>query len=234
MSDRKMPMCWKCVSKVIDPNPGGQGGFSLNGCKENAAIHSFRDAESMCPLLQNPHRVVVIISGGAATIEHKPDNVVVEIRDYDVEGDWDEDNIGCKVDSEGSRYQEMIFPAEDIDLGSEQVIVEPDEPPMFRNYYRCPDCNEEWQDEWSCKCDDECPTCSIPYSPYKSEDIINSIGWQPHEDNFPIAGLETFEVYEDLETGKGYHPEVQRWIEIFEGMIEEPTIIPSDKNIPEK
>lgn len=62
-----------------------------------------------------------------------------------------------------------------------------------------------------------------------SENEKVTIGWQPHEDNFPIAGLMTFEVYKDLEMGKGCHPEVKNWIEIFEGMIEEYTLIPSDE-----
>lgn len=46
-----------------------------------------------------------------------------------------------------------------------------DEEAKFRNFYRCDDCSEEWDDEWSCQCDDECPTCGVSYTPYKSEDI---------------------------------------------------------------
>ena len=42
----------------------------------------------------------------------------------------------------------------------------------FRNLYRCGDCGHEWQDEWSCTCDDDCPDCgSRHWTPYKSEDI---------------------------------------------------------------
>jgi hypothetical protein len=25
--------------------------------------------------------------------------------------------------------------------------------------YRCADCGHEWQEEWSCACDSECPEC---------------------------------------------------------------------------
>ncbi len=31
----------------------------------------------------------------------------------------------------------------------------------FVNHYRCPECGEEWQDEWSCACNDECPGCGL-------------------------------------------------------------------------
>lgn len=30
---------------------------------------------------------------------------------------------------------------------------------MFRNHYQCPRYNNEWHDEWSAMCDDDCPTC---------------------------------------------------------------------------
>jgi hypothetical protein len=42
----------------------------------------------------------------------------------------------------------------------------------FRNFYLCPKCGEEWEDEWDCCCDDECPSCGTNnISPYRSEDI---------------------------------------------------------------
>lgn len=36
--------------------------------------------------------------------------------------------------------------------------------------YEC-ECGSTWQDEWSCECDDECPTCGTYVSPAKSEEI---------------------------------------------------------------
>lgn len=42
----------------------------------------------------------------------------------------------------------------------------------FRNFYHCDDCDTKWEDEWSCCCDDECPTCgSSDWSPYESDDL---------------------------------------------------------------
>lgn len=41
----------------------------------------------------------------------------------------------------------------------------------FINYYRCPECEHEWEDEWSCQVDDDCPECGARHiSPYDSED----------------------------------------------------------------
>jgi hypothetical protein len=131
-------------------------------------------------------KIILAVSGGIVSILEKPDNVNVEIRDYDVEGDWDEENIGCKKDKDGDRYQEFLFPATEIKFSA--------------NGKQC------------------------------FTDVERKlIGWQPHEEDFP-AGLHTFEVYEDFEMAKGCHPEVKEWIEIFEGMIEKPVIIPSDKD----
>lgn len=122
-------------------------------------------------------KIIVIISNGCADVLEKPDNIELEIRDYDVETIDAKSDSRCKKDKDGDWYQEMIF----------EPISEP----------------KELIEE------------------------TKSIGWQPYEEDFP-AGLQTFEVYEDLEMGKGCHPEVKNWLEIFEGMIEKPIIIPSD------
>ncbi len=44
------------------------------------------------------------------------------------------------------------------------------EPNFFKNFYRCP-CGEEWDDVWSCTCNDKCCSCGKEIEPYKSEDI---------------------------------------------------------------
>jgi DNA-directed RNA polymerase subunit RPC12/RpoP len=42
--------------------------------------------------------------------------------------------------------------------------------PEFENYYRCPDCDNEWSDIWTATCDDDCPKCGHRHvSPYESE-----------------------------------------------------------------
>ena len=110
---KKMPFCWKCACANIVPNDDGKG-YNLKSCKEEAKIHNYRDAEKMCPLT-NKNKVLIIINSGCAQLEYKPDNVEVEIRDYDVEGSWDEDNISCKEDADGDRYQEMVFESTELE-----------------------------------------------------------------------------------------------------------------------
>lgn len=42
----------------------------------------------------------------------------------------------------------------------------------FQNYYRCPECMEEWSDVWTATCDDDCPKCGTRHiSPYDSEEL---------------------------------------------------------------
>ena len=42
----------------------------------------------------------------------------------------------------------------------------------YRNHYHCGDCGTDWQDEWSCCCDDECPNCgSRNWSPHASDNL---------------------------------------------------------------
>lgn len=44
----------------------------------------------------------------------------------------------------------------------------------FENDYSCPDCDTKWTDEWSCTCDDECPSCGSSVSPFESNEITPS------------------------------------------------------------
>lgn len=60
----------------------------------------------------------------------------------------------------------------DLDDAAQPLAVE-DEADLtrFRNFYRCPDCGYEWEDQWDCMVDDDCPTCGSRHiSPYRSED----------------------------------------------------------------
>jgi len=43
------------------------------------------------------------------------------------------------------------------------------ESPAFLNYYR--HCGTEWEDIWSCTCNDRCPECNKEITPYKSIEI---------------------------------------------------------------
>ena len=48
----------------------------------------------------------------------------------------------------------------------------------YRNHYHCGDCGTDWEDEWSCCCDDECPACgSGDWSPEESEDLTEVV-WE--------------------------------------------------------
>lgn len=40
---------------------------------------------------------------------------------------------------------------------------------VYLNQYRCPYCQIEWDDEWSCACNDHCPSCNAEIEPYHSE-----------------------------------------------------------------
>ena len=37
------------------------------------------------------------------------------------------------------------------------------------NHYLCP-CGTEWEDVWSCGCNDRCPNCNKEIEPYASDD----------------------------------------------------------------
>ena len=54
--------------------------------------------------------------------------------------------------------------------------------PWFIKYYRHEGCGTAWTDEWSCACDDECPTCGAEIEAYRWDDLSvrvdeSSKGW---------------------------------------------------------
>ena len=52
----------------------------------------------------------------------------------------------------------------------------------FRNYYQCDRCDHEWQDEWSCMCDDDCPSCGARHmEPFESDNLTTVISQQGDE-----------------------------------------------------
>ena len=53
MPEKNMPICWKCVSKIMKPSTDNS--MTLIGCKECDRIHTYADAEKLCPLLPKIH-----------------------------------------------------------------------------------------------------------------------------------------------------------------------------------
>jgi hypothetical protein len=70
----------------------------------------------------------------------------------------------------------------------------------FVNHYHCDDCDTDWDDEWSCCCDDECPSCgSGDWSPVESDDLTFVV--EQDDDN-------AFSVYESP-IGAEHSPDYQ-------------------------
>lgn len=42
----------------------------------------------------------------------------------------------------------------------------------FVNHYYCDECDEEWDDEWYCMCNDRCPNCNAEIEPHASEEVV--------------------------------------------------------------
>lgn len=49
-----------------------------------------------------------------------------------------------------------------LDAEDEEAFdAEAEEVRLLDIEYRCPDCDHEWQEQWSCACDSECPNCGL-------------------------------------------------------------------------
>ena len=116
-------------------------------------------------------KVLILVNGGCVDVDCKPDNIEIEIRDYDVEGSWDEENLSCKTDCDGDCYQEMIFPATKIKFSANGKQCFTDVEKKYKSNYKCNKCNAKWSDIYDCMCDGRCPKCDALVSPYKLEKI---------------------------------------------------------------
>ncbi len=45
----------------------------------------------------------------------------------------------------------------------------------FRNIYECSRCGNNWEDEWSCTCNDRCPQCNAEIEAKDSVDLSRSL-----------------------------------------------------------
>ena len=58
----------------------------------------------------------------------------------------------------------------DLKDADEVEAEETEDEKRFHMFYRCPNDGEEWEDYWSCACDDRCPKCNAEIEPYKYEE----------------------------------------------------------------
>jgi hypothetical protein len=49
--------------------------------------------------------------------------------------------------------------------------LRPDHAMYFRNFYECSHDETRWHDDWTCMCNDRCPTCDTETEPSYSEEI---------------------------------------------------------------
>lgn len=68
-------------------------------------------------------------------------------------------------------YRDQMASSPDLqDIDPPKPKPEPEQP-LFRNFYRHDQCDAEWEDQWSCMCNDSCPKCGAEIEPYESEPL---------------------------------------------------------------
>lgn len=57
----------------------------------------------------------------------------------------------------------------------------------FKKSYLCPRCAAAWTDEWSCLCNDRCPTCDLEICPESWEDESRPLAREDFEEAERVA-----------------------------------------------
>lgn len=94
-----------------------------------------------------------------------------DFTEIDGGGDWR--IVGANLKEENVS-ESFSFGLMSLTFGydSNMVITTPyDEEKYFLNKYKCPCCGEEWEDEWSCTCNDRCPSCNKEIEPHESIEL---------------------------------------------------------------
>ncbi len=67
-------------------------------------------------------------------------------------------------------------------LNLAKKVIDPNKEIMYRNYYRCPRCDERWDDDWTSTSNTRCPNCNIEVEPYDSEQLNEGLNLvkKPH------------------------------------------------------
>lgn len=61
--------------------------------------------------------------------------------------------------------EENVFP-----VTRPYLVAEDENEDRYTNFYRHEECNAEWEDNWSCMCNDKCPECNAEIEPYQSRE----------------------------------------------------------------
>ena len=51
------------------------------------------------------------------------------------------------------------------------------------NHYRCDNCEQGWTDQWSCACNDSCPSCGAEIEPFDTTEL--DLAGRPTKNNMP-------------------------------------------------
>jgi hypothetical protein len=54
----------------------------------------------------------------------------------------------------------------------------------FRNKYRHEECGASWEDEYSCICNDKCPSCNAEIEPEESDDLTVRVMENEEDDRY--------------------------------------------------
>lgn len=84
---------------------------------------------------------------------------------------------------------------------------------QYLNHYGCSECGHHWTDEWSCMCDDRCPDCNTPISPYFSKELEEEVEAETDEETEEEHAVRlrkiSEEVIADMKAGRYRHGQLR-------------------------
>jgi len=86
---------------------------------------------------------------------------------------WKANDGFCIVALAITPLEELPFDSYQLDENDYRRIIEDEcsDKTFYRNRYRCT-CGKEWEDVWSCMCNDRCPRCNTEIEPFESLELL--------------------------------------------------------------
>jgi hypothetical protein len=126
-----------------------------------------------------PHQLIYDLCGEIERLRSCPATVIIDIEQGAIQGVYGDSDfqvliVDWNIDVEDKDDLRVIVqeckPICEMVESTKMTVGSHNEAVMYRKFYKCGRCGYEWEDTWSCLCNDRCPECNTETEPHSHEE----------------------------------------------------------------